>query len=262
MAQQPPPTEPQDSLVAAILLVQEGMRTAKRVFEERIAPALATFFESMERLPGEVRPAIRALAARGWFISGEMGASELLAFAKVADDGDRLDSMMAGWIRVELPRILQHASERFPNREAILRSAFNAHGCSDFLLAVPAILIQVEGMCVEKLGSKLYAAPNGIPKTRAATEAFIDGAFSEVMFLPLRELHGLTAGERARAAWPYAPNRHEILHGIDLSYGNELTSLKAISLLEYFVTFVDRQERDVPGGGPPPNTSLERARER
>lgn len=254
MSQQTPPLESQDSLVTAIRLFQEGLRAAKRAYEERVAPALIAFLEGMQRLPDEVRPAVRALAERGWYISGEMGASELWELARTVGDSERLDLIMAGWVRGELPEIQKRASERFPHRASILCSAFAAHNSSAFELSVPVILIQVEGMCVEILGSKLYSATKGIPRTKAATNILVDGAFSEVMLQPLREPYGLTAGEKERAMWPNAPNRHEILHGKDIGYGSELNSLKAISLLEYFVTFVARRKLEMSDCALPPGT--------
>lgn len=240
--------------------IQEMALRAARAFETTVAPTLSAFLESMRRLPEEAKPGIRGLMERGWFISGEMGASELREFTRIAEigNGEQLDASMSQWTRTELENVLARACARFPNREAILRAAFSAHVVGTYELSVPVLLIQVEGMCVEVLGKKLFSTSRGVPQTKQAADLFIDGAFSEVILLPLREVHGLTASESARASWPNAPNRHEILHGRDLGYGVELNSLKVISLLEYFVTFVAK-ERDTRTKPPlSPNNSLHR----
>jgi hypothetical protein len=226
--------------VEALEAMGEVVGRAARVFAIDVLPSLLAIADGLQRLPDELRPVVRTLAERGWFISGEMGMSELRHLQRVVEttDAAQLDVEMAGWIEEQLVRIENTAAQRFPAREQILAAAFAAHRAKTYELSVPVLLIQVEGMCIEILGRKLFATKDGVPRTKDATEMLIDGAFSEVILLPLREAHGLTASEGNRSNWPEAPNRHEILHGISTDYATKLTSQKAVSLLEYFVTFV------------------------
>lgn len=128
--------------------------------------------------------------------------------------------------------------EQIPLRHQILDAAFAAHESAKYELSIPVFLAQVEGMCLEVLGTKLFSTKSGVPVTRESTEALSRMELSEVLLLPLRELHGLTASKASRGNWPDAPNRHEILHGISTDYATPINSYKAISLLEYFCTFV------------------------
>ena len=238
-----------ESWATAARSFQETIARATETFRITVLPTLEAFAESVRRLPDELRPMVRTLAERGWFISGEMGMSELRVFQLLSESGtiEDIDALMSEWIESELPQILQRSVKRFPSRKLIIEAAITAHSAGNFELSVPVLLIQVEGMCIEVLGRKLFSTKSGIPRTKEATEALIDSAFSEVVFLPLRETHGLTASEDTRDRWPDAPNRHEILHGLSTDYGTKLNSQKALSLVEYFVTFVASNSRVTTG---------------
>lgn len=238
-----------ESWAPAVRSFQKTISLASEAFRVSVLPTLVALAEGIRKLPDELRPMVRALAERGWFISGEMGMSELRIFQHLSESGkfEDVDALMSEWVESEIPQILQRAVQRFPARQSIFEAAISAHSAGNFELSVPVFLIQVEGMCIEILGKKLFSTKNGVPRTKEATEALIDSAFSEVVFLPLREAHGLTASEDTRNNWPAAPNRHEILHGLSTDYGTRLNSQKALSLLEYFVTFVASNSRVTAG---------------
>lgn len=195
---------------------------------------------AFQTLPGEIRPAISSLANLGWFPSGEMGFSEIHAFRALCDSGDKaaVDTAMIEWLQGEFEHIQMRASNRFPNRSHILASAFKAHSAGQYELSIPVLMAQVEGMCLEVVGTKLFSTKKGIPATRAATDRFSQIALSDALLLPFRESNGFTASEATRHQWPDTPNRHEVLHGIATDYSTRTNSFKTISLMEYFVTFV------------------------
>ncbi|WP_263772037.1 hypothetical protein [Propionivibrio soli] len=236
--------------VEALRSIGESVARVMQAFSANVLPSVVALAEGIRKLPDELRPMVRSLAERGWFISGEMGMSELRHFQHLSGSStpEEVDAMLAQWIENEIDRIYATAVQHFPKRQAILAAAFNAHRTGIYELSIPALLIQVEGMCIETLGRKLFATKGGIPRTKEVTDALIDGAFSEVIFLPLREANGFTASNDTRRNWPNSPNRHEILHGISTDYPSKLNSQKAISLLEYFVTFVAAEKAEGPSG--------------
>lgn len=205
-----------------------------------IQKTLAEIVTAFHTIPGEIRPVIHSLANLGWFPSGKMGLSEIHAFRALCDSGDKsaVGTAMIEWINGELEHIQMSASSRFPNRSHILTSAFRAHDAGQYVLSVPVLMAQVEGMCLEVVGTKLFSTKNKLPKTREKTDRFSQNALSEALLLPLRELNGFTASETQRDQWLDTPNRHEVLHGISTDYGTRENSFKTISLLEYFITFV------------------------
>lgn len=223
---------PQSASDAVAAQIAAAIRSVQEIFTE-----VATTFQ---KFPGEIRPAILSLANLGWFPSGEMGFSEIHAFRALCDSGDKsaVGIAMIEWLDGELGHIQTRASNRFPNRSHILSSAFRAHDAGQYELSVPVLMAQVEGMCLEVVGTKLFSTKKDVPVTRAATERFSQMALSEALLLPIRELNGFTASEDKRDQWPDTPNRHEVLHGIATDYGTRENSFKTISLMEYFITFV------------------------
>jgi hypothetical protein len=218
----------------------EQIGAAVRSMQLELSKVFTEVATAFQKLPGEIRPAISSLANLGWFPSGEMGFSEIHAFRVLCDSGDKaaVDTAMIEWLQGELEQIQMRASNRFPNRSHILASAFKAHRAGQYELSIPVLMAQVEGMCLEVVGTKLFSTKNGIPATRAATDRFSQIALSDALLLPFRESNGFTASEATRHQWPDTPNRHEILHGIATDYGTRTNSFKTISLMEYFVTFV------------------------
>lgn len=229
-----------DELHATSRSIQDALDRFAKSISLSVLPSLSAFADGVLRLPDELRLMVQVMAERGWFISSEMDMSHLRAFQQLHKTSQipEIDTLMSKWIDQQIPRILESAVQQFPDRKTILEAAISAHHNGQFALSVPVLLIQVEGMCIEKLGKHLYATKNGVPRTKATTENLIDGTLSEAFLLPLREVHGLTASKNDRGKWPDAPNRHEIIHGIATDYGTRLNSLKALSLLDYFVTFV------------------------
>lgn len=228
--------------------VQAMMLDTANQLRDSLLPVFTALAEAgvrLKKLPDELKPAISEMAKRGWYISAEMGISELQEFRSAieSEDFEHLDDSMQSWIDAEIENILRRACRQFPNRQSIISSAIRAHISGDFSLSVPVLLIQTEGMCIETFGVKLFSTNNGIPAMRSVVEDLIDSPLSEVFLLPMQEQFGITAKEKIRHQFPEAPNRHEILHGIDTGYMSRKTSSKALSLLEYFLTVVIPPEK-------------------
>jgi hypothetical protein len=221
---------PHSSNDAVAAQIAAAIRSAQEILKEVTV--------SSQKLPVEIRLAIRSLANIGWFPSGEMGFSEIQAFGALCDSGHKsaINTAMIEWLHGELGNIQARASKIFPNRSKILASAFRAHDAGQYELSVPVLMAQVEGMCLEVFGKKLFATKSDLPVTRDETDRFSQMALSEALLLPLRELNGFTASEKKRDQWPDTPNRHEVLHGIATDYGTRENSFKTISLMEYFTT--------------------------
>lgn len=207
-------------------------------------PAMLAIAEAIQKLPDDLRIVVSALAERGWYISAEMDIPFLRLLQAAVESGDLsvIDKLMESWVASSVSEIEARAAARFPNRAAIIAAAIQAHQRQEFELSVPVLLIQVEGMCVQEFETKLYSTKKGIPNTKDLAESMIDGPITEVFLLPLCQPSGLTAGADYRSNYPYAINRHEILHGINTDYASLTNSLKAISLMDYFVSLVVKEK--------------------
>lgn len=209
-----------------------------------LRPAMLAIAEAIQNLPDDLRIVVSSLAERGWYISAEMDIPFLRLLQAAVESGDPLaiDQLMESWIASSISEIEARAASRFPNRASIIAAAMLAHQRQEFELSLPVFLIQVEGMCVQEFGTKLYSTTKGIPNTKYLAESMIDGPITEVFLLPLCQPSGLTAGIDYRSNYPHALNRHEILHGTNTNYASLTNSLKAISLMDYFVTLVVKEK--------------------
>jgi len=245
-----------ESFTLALLQIQTQWQSTMKAVVEQVEESwrpyismLAAAPEFFKQLPGELRPGILEMAKRGWYISAEMSIPELRELCNLAEAGkwERLDSMMQIWIEQEIQGITLRACTRFPRRKKILKDVMVAHTERKYSLSVPVLLIQTEGMCIDTFeGKKLFQTKDGVPVIGDYIKQYADSPLSEVFLFPLQVQLGLTATEGIRAQFPEAPNRHEIIHGIDIEYPIEITSQKVISLMEYFVTVVVPPDREKP----------------
>ncbi|MBJ6727173.1 hypothetical protein [Geomesophilobacter sediminis] len=208
-------------------------------------PIFLAAVESVQRLPEDLRTVISALAGRGWYISSEMDMGfirELQAEIESCNLAE-VDKMMESWIASNAKDIETRAVDRFSNRAHIISSALRAHRDGYFELSVPVLLIQVEGMCLQEFNTKFYSTRKGIPQTKELVESISTGPITDAFLSPLCQPSGLTASEGYRSCFPNSLNRHEILHGTSTDYCTFANSLKAMSLMEFFVSIVVQEQR-------------------
>ncbi len=133
-----------------------------------------------------------------------------------------LKQMFRGWAKSSLLQPRLH----------ILKAAMEAHFRGEYVLAIPALLSQIEGVVVSGLGisgrmnykkfesliNSLLHEPIAIKGKNESLRRFVTGKFMAPF------LHGQPIAA--------SPSRHAILHGADLHYGSEANSLKLILLME------------------------------
>jgi len=194
------------------------------------------------------RLSIFVLAQHGWFISLEMPPSPILECARSALDGeiDKVDNIMASFFRDNAGEINKALNSNFPNRSKILDNAFNAHRRGEYNLSIPVFLIQTDGICNELIGIQMFSRRNNKPKTSAYADQFEQSSFLSALLEPFRVCLPLTASEKERELLTIENylNRHEILHGAATNYGTELNSLKAISLINFVSTILQKVKQN------------------
>jgi hypothetical protein len=151
--------------------------------------------------------------------------------AELYDTGqaNEADSIIAGYYRQRIPFIKNELAITYPSRSPILMKAFRLHEAMDYDVCVPLFLIHADGICKEVFRTHFFKVnKNGLIARQSVERRKVDWiwqAVAEPFRLPLP----IAEGCRDRTAW----NRHVILHGINLDYGTEINSLKAISLLSF-----------------------------
>ncbi|MGA9753244.1 MAG: hypothetical protein WBS54_15790 [Acidobacteriota bacterium] len=207
--------------------------------------------EWYQALPEINRFVFQGICKRGWYPSGKMSASMVNRMARLlqADDSDGLDREMAAFVGKHERSIQEALLRKFPTRAKVLRAAFTAHKQRRYSLAIPVFLAQADGICLDRLGVKLFSVNPRTLKPRTASK--IPGGetnpFTASLLSPLEVVGGLgmCRDEVARLNPPL--NRHEVLHGLALNYGTRLNSFRCISLLDFLQSIVAPNERVQPG---------------
>jgi hypothetical protein len=154
------------------------------------------------------------------------------------------------------------------HRWEIVRQAVEAHRRKEYLISIPALLAQVEGVIGDALISKNRAVTDGRKLYRLGEDGRLD---LNIKNKPV-ELRGLTelmnhsdfseyeALEDALSFFTDSliPWRHAILHGRNTSYGKAKLSVQALLILLLFAMELRAFEEDRPPSAPAPYRLLRR----
>lgn len=214
-----------------------------------LAPVLAQIGAALREMPPRLEAAVGAMARHGWYVDGDQGLDELETLRTLIDAGDtgRVDELLMAHFEGRLDAIEDALVKELPRREKILRRAIAAHRRGDYELSIPVLLIQADGACVDLTDHHFFQKSRGsqVPEVAAhiaATQGPGDALFLGPISLELpinasEKGRERIAVERGWTTWKEL-NRHQVLHGESVDYGTRLNSLKAISLLNYLVSFL------------------------
>jgi hypothetical protein len=120
------------------------------------------------------------------------------------------------------------ADPKYPARASVVERLFEAYEGKDYLVAVPLVLMLVDGFGVSATGTKsIFADLDSLDELFQSSES-IAGHPSALKAL----LVHLRKGQRGYSEDPISiPFRNGILHGTRLNYANPVTAAKAINLL-------------------------------
>lgn len=132
-----------------------------------------------------------------------------------------------------------------PERLFILKKAVEAHSIGDFVLSVPVILVQIEGVIAE--GMK-HTGWMGGTRIRKYLETLANGYAVEPFSSSAMDFVNSTVLEQFEWGSPLSSSlsRHAILHGAATEYGTEVNSLKALLLFDFVVTSLYAKKLEAP----------------
>ena len=240
------------SNVAALTRLTGIAATAARI---RLLAFGAVVSEGMAETYREMLALRLALLERGWYLSPDVsfGAVVQLVTTQRSLHPDGLDRAMAQITRTRVPAIVETATRGWPHRAALMTEALDAHAGGRYGSSVLLLLSQADGMSREMFGEGLFATEyvsgERRPRVAKAMDRKLDEIRARLGEAMLQEYFGyflqhLSALQLGQVELP-APrsgmlgplNRHAIMHGDDLEFATELNSLRALSLLDYLVSF-------------------------
>jgi hypothetical protein len=217
------------------------------IFAKRFAPVIGALVIALKELPPRIQAALISLAQNGWYLDPSIALPELWLIEEVLlkGDSDKVDEILTIHFESQLDEIETLLIKALPARARILRAAFGAHRRGEFELSVPVFLAQSDGVCLDLTGYHFFMRDRATqkPKSSVYVAAQIGNEIASAILSPLTCVLPINATARERAKiledkgltdWREL-NRHIVLHGEALDYGTQVNSLKAISLINYFV---------------------------
>jgi hypothetical protein len=217
---------------------------------EPLSESLSVLAEWIEKLPAiegflaeTNRRLFIDLLEYSWYLDPEIDTNAALRVAElVAEKNEQeLNEVLRAHFVVRLAAVQKRLEGRHPKRRSILAEAFLAHREKRYALAIPVFLSQADGVFRDLHGAEFFRMGKCEPVVRGLIEEMRGISGLEETLLSLREIG--TVRKFSEVCTPGSLNRHAVLHGIDMNYGTELNSLKAVSLL----LFIDSINEDIEG---------------
>jgi hypothetical protein len=200
-----------------------------------IVPAFDEIRKSFQELPPRTQEALLLLAAHGWYLDLDMSLPQLWKLKGALSDGNakEAEEALVDYFEGRVEEIEKSITEMLPLRAHLIGAAFNAHRRQEYELSIPVFLAQTDGICKDLINQSLFLKRGKKPETAIYVEQIAADTFRAALLSPLAQTLPISASERERLKDDDALNRHTVLHGESLNYGNKTNSLKAISLINY-----------------------------
>jgi len=217
--------------------------------QRSVISALDDFRKTFDELPPHLRKALLLLGQHGWYLHPDMPMPFIwqLRDMIVRGDIDEAERWMCEYFEAKLDRIEENLVSRFPLRAPIIHAAFSAHRNEEYVLSIPVLFAQTDGICNEVVGQYLFMKTREKPKrpqTAVYVEALAADAFLCALLSPLAQTLPVNAPTWELSRDSGALNRHAVVHGTALDYGTRINGLKAVSLINYVATTLPEGTRD------------------
>lgn len=207
----------------------------QKTIQESIGPAFLELYKGFQELPARTQEALLLLGQHGWYLDPEMSLPALWELKGALASGSVLEAEEAliKYFEDRLSAIEESISTKFPHRIHLVQSAFAAHRREEYILSIPVLLAQADGICKETVDQYLFIKQNKKPRTAIYVEQLAVDTYKAALLSPLAAALPIGASEKERPEGFAELNRHTVLHGESLDYGSRANSLKAISLVNY-----------------------------
>jgi len=102
---------------------------------------------------------------------------------------------------------------KFPHRSHLIRSALDAHRREEYVLSIPVLLAQADGLCKETVDQYFLTRQNKKPSTAIYIDQIAANTYRAALLSPLAAILPIGASVKERPEGFTALNRHTVLHG-------------------------------------------------
>lgn len=183
---------------------------------------------------------IKTLADFGWYLPLTSSIFLTYDWAKYikSEHNGIVDQKMIELLNIHFEELFEEIVLNYPHRLNPLEAAFKAHNNENYFLSIPVFLAQSDGICEEITGKKLFGGKQkkGSKEHKPNTFDWVnslqnDGKVLDAFLEPLRHKEGLN--KHISKVDNIGFTRHSVLHGENNTYGTEINSYKAMSMLFY-----------------------------
>ncbi len=208
----------------------------------KMAKDMAAIARTFETYPDKMREGLVAMSQSGWYLDRDMGMSKPLRFKRAMDDGQEADAEaeMVKHFEARTAGIRAELIHAYPHRREIFDAAFDSHLNGQYLVSIPVLLAQVDGICFDVANAHFFMGRER-HKVLAHAVEFAGSQIARAFLAPLESEMTIALSEKARPQGFTGLNRHMVLHGESVDYGTNENGLRAISLLNYMSQSLQRE---------------------
>lgn len=202
------------------------------------------FNKLQEGLQVDIKQISEFLLKENWYLpkysmGNYLHLSDIIKSDYVYEEKVKLiDCYMEQIVENEIEDITNKLLDKFENRRDIIDEMINAYKEKRYILCIPVMLAQIEGICNEILGVNFFSKDhrrNYEPKTKCAIEKIIDSEninpLEASTLIPLYIVSKIFDNVDDENVL----NRHNILHGSSCKYGSKINADKCIALLGFLI---------------------------
>jgi hypothetical protein len=200
----------------------------------KMGEEFATIAKGFAEYPANVKAALLVMSQHGWYLDLQMGMSEPIRFKRAVDEGRlaEVEAEMVEHFEQRFDAIKHELTNTYPRRRAILEKAFQAHANGQYLISIPTLLAQVDGICFDVVNACFFMGGER-KKVIAQLTAAASNSIAKAFLAPFEEEMLVAMSQKSRPQGFVGLNRHTVLHGESVDYGTKENGLRAISLLNY-----------------------------
>ncbi|SNR60261.1 hypothetical protein SAMN06265371_106184 [Lutibacter agarilyticus] len=227
--------------------IAKELQANQEVFKmpSEIKDSLSKIGKGLIRVYTETPDNLLNISKFGWFLDldCEMKYSFELNDLIENDKYDEAEKSLVNYYSNNLTEIFEVLSKRHPIRKEILSQIEKSYNEELFYLTIPVVLSQIDGICNDITTKKFFIKNKEyLPEVYPIIEK-MHSSMTDIFLAPIKNSSPLNVWEKKIGDFPLKLNRHEILHGVDINYGNKINSLKCISLLKYISDLIIRIDR-------------------
>lgn len=208
------------------------------LIDKLFPPGLRDLLSDIESRQDQLKEAIVTLADKGWFVGLTLPLIiQREALEKISESSDKVDELLCEYYETNLEVLEQELAARQPERVKVIKDLFAGHRAKLYSLTVPTAFSQADGICASsKFQGYLFMRPRGSSLSQFG-QNILDADlcdYQKLLLSPFMNTLSITFNLKERMSEEVERlNRHTVIHGESIDYGNRTNSLKSIVLLCY-----------------------------